>query len=64
MDPTACLLRIGKPDRINIDVRIAIGDLVEWLNRGGFAPDWKVSKRGTSRFRRYNRALYERTLAA
>lgn len=60
MDPTACLRRIGAPNRINTDVRDAIQDLVRWLDGGGFAPDWRTSERGMARFNRYAPTTFKR----
>lgn len=52
MDPTACLQRIDRPNRINADAQHAMLDLHGWLLNGGFPPEWKRYPRGTRRFRR------------
>lgn len=45
MDPDACLKRFWRAvkDGDWEEAREARSDLQGWLNRGGFAPDWKKS---------------------
>jgi hypothetical protein len=50
MDPNACLERIAKAKRRTDSIE-ACQDLIGWLGKGGFAPDWAKNLEGTRKFR-------------
>lgn len=50
MDPTACLQRISGQERINAECHQAMRDLRNWLEAGGYQPDWALHKLGYKRF--------------
>ncbi len=56
MDPNECLRLIGATDRRSghgrRETREHMANLAQWLERGGFAPNWKAHPEGTARFRR------------
>lgn len=50
MDPNACLQRLADARR-HQDQLDAYHDLVSWLERGGFAPDWQKLPEAARTFR-------------